>query len=370
MPVTATLTNGAGNVKAQAETIAALGYGYDMYFYDRFGQAVNILPGDTVTVYPYGADPRVLNIVEMDASANPETDQVTGFGPAGETLRVAMGNTPRSVIPAADGSFTFDFTGLYNINAGNTGSLRYYLSAQGDAQELSFAAPVVWLRAGEGSNEGRVHGYADRAGRDVRVELVRGGNVVATALGSAWPSFNLTVRDIYNNVMPIQPGDTVNVSFDGGAPIPVSVPGTALDAEINVMADTVTVSGPADATVEFDFANFPNNTPRQRTVVLSGGSATIDYAGYYDIGAGATGYVHWRDANGNSVYVNVADPVLNVYLYRTYITGYIAATGGLARARLLRGGNEVAAGSHGVYSNGSIGTLYFTDKFGQRMLWK
>ncbi len=365
--VTATLTNGPGNVKPEAIVANRIADGsgwFELAFVDRFGQPVAIWPGDRVTVYPAGAAPHVLDVVPLDSSANPDTDVVAGLAPPSERVRVdlldAAGNVAGTLSAVADGAgeFSAGFSGLVDILAGTRGRVTYLLSEQGDEEVLDLAAPVIWVREGAGSDAGLVHGLADRMGRVVRVEVSRpGSGLVATGLGEATLDFAVTVRDIYGNVVPVLPGDTVEASFDGGMPIPVDVPAAALGATVNVDEDTVAVTGPANEYVEVDLnVNFPNSSGlMERTVLLDGsGQGSVNYGGYYDLPAGVWGYVHNYDVNGNSVYVNFADPVITVYEHDTYISGYVAATAGLARARLVRESEVIAAGSSQIAADGQL----------------
>ncbi|HIQ06410.1 MAG TPA: hypothetical protein EYH31_12120 [Anaerolineae bacterium] len=83
----------------------------------------DIAAGDTLTVTA-GSATAVLSIPELSGHADHLTDRVTGRAPAGARVQVDFHGHMVDVNANADGDFAADFSGIYDIQEGDSGQLR------------------------------------------------------------------------------------------------------------------------------------------------------------------------------------------------------------------------------------------------------
>jgi hypothetical protein len=118
------------------QTVGSAGDGFfDAWFMDH-----DIVPGESVSSGSLGT-PRSITVGDISATADPFTDVVKGTAPPGRPMRITMNTYYRPVMvelaSAADGTYSYDFTGICDISGIEVYNVAWYNDA-GDCVAYEF----------------------------------------------------------------------------------------------------------------------------------------------------------------------------------------------------------------------------------------
>lgn len=288
------------------------------------GQAVSIVTGDVIELTGGGVT-TTFTVPELTAAYNNASGVLYGKGPANSPLYCS--DCWPSITTGPDGA--------YAVGAYSSGYV-YYTDTNGNRVYTGWSQPYVWVRENGDEVEGRVGTFNS----PVTVTLKSGGSVkaIATTTSNSGAWFDVSLRDAVGNPAVIMAGDTVEVSASPTVVIPV-VP---LSLNVNLAADQLTGTGPANALLD-TYAG-PNGMWRNPTVDATG-AYTADYAGYYDIQPGdgvETDY--WNDAGSYGIWLSYNAPLVRVNATANIVDGYTTPNKAVSLA-LKRGGSTLATAS-------------------------
>jgi hypothetical protein len=118
-------------------------------FFDAWFVNHDIIPGDTVSCTMGAA--HTITVADVASTADPYTDLVQGTAPPNRLMRITM-NTYRDPVvveltSGADGSFAYDFSGLYNISGIEVYNVAWY-NDTGDCVVYEFQTYSWYLPEG------------------------------------------------------------------------------------------------------------------------------------------------------------------------------------------------------------------------------
>lgn len=252
---------------------------------------VRSAPGDRLVVtMGVGAPPIELILPDLTAVADVDTDQVAGQAVAGAPIQVSVaGQGGATLATVADGSggYTVDFSGRADLVAGSTGQLVVTV-AGGHSVALAWAAPRVDATLASATVRG-----IGPAGRTVRLELRRGGIVVATAegmpgggggVGGTGGASSWTLQ-LAGSGGPegLQAGDILAVTVAGQR---IEVPIPALSLEPDAGTNAVEGTAPAGRAVRVT-ASRRGRAPETRSAVADhDGRYRVDFDAAWDLSSG------------------------------------------------------------------------------------
>jgi len=382
-----TLTTSSGTLKNDPANTTTSGwywsgsyyYAY-VYLYNNVGYDVPLEPGDVLEVAQEGETPFSMEIPELTALVDRNTNTVSGRAPA-NISSVNPANPPALSIEARginrDGcwwgtvskhiptdaagrystvfTYTNPTTGTLDLRPPNTYGYLNYVNVQGNRVRLSYRAPEVQV----GVYNSRIEGYAGMPRAGVTGTLTSGTGVVkgqfvtqAYTYSGGW--FSGYFYDSYNNLARSMPGDTVEIATSYGTVI--TVPVVELTALADPIANTVTGVGPANIAVTA--TNYitlpglkvdvygPSPSPEQWVTTDSSGNYTANKVG--DFSPGTDGYISYYTGDGDSVRRYFRAPIVYArgYSYRyaneNFVSGYAAQGNILVTLNLKRGGTVIA----------------------------
>lgn len=314
--VNLTLKDSDGVVKATAVDQSD----YEGWFWVSFPGAVDIIPGDSVTMQ-YGSQPAV-TVQVVSASVNtidPATETVTGTSPANAKMEVYTWDNYTTEYAtlvtnaSASGQYSVDFNGIVDILLGSYTYVTYH-----DAQDNEVSAGRLYVgpyvRA---SVSNWTDLYVAGQPNEVIDAVLRNslGAIKATANGVADPSgyAYLEFYDSANSSVDIIAGDTVEVNYGSGATRTVDV--VSIDYITDRDALTVTGTGPANGDLRLIY-----NTYTEADVTI-GGSGYFSHTFSY-LTAGRSMKALYRNPQGNDVEVYGYVPVFTVNPDNHYVNGY------------------------------------------------
>jgi hypothetical protein len=298
---------------AEANDIADSSNGwFETEFFSAGGSPVIIQPNDLVVVN--AGSPITVPVVPLSAVVDVATDRVTGVGPANDELAVyGWGNNTgadRFVTTAADGSYTADFSGAFDVRPGDVVRVEYE-NADGNTVWLAWNAPLVRINLGSDI----VDGYAT-PNSTASLVLKRGGATIATAEAQTASdgSFSAFFLDASGNVIDLVTDDVVEVT----ASPTVATAAIALTAVLDTRNDTVSGNGPAGAPILVAAYTCTTGgcSAAQLTVIASdAGVYAANFSGIMDLGPASYAYVQAADAAGNQTSITTTPaevPLLDI----------------------------------------------------------
>ena len=311
-PVTVTLKTGT-TIKASARTTSDAGGWFTVYLLDAVGNPAVILAGDTVEVSAPSTFFSV-PVVPLSLNANLATDVISGIGPAGASLNVyvsaSSGSAQRYPTTDASGNYTADFSGYYDIKAGDQVEVSYWNNSTRSGVYLFYNTPLVRVNA----TANTVDGYAT-PNHTVSLALKRVGSTIATASvkSNADGYFSAFFIDTTGAVVDIQAGDVIDVTASPTNSITVP----ALTASLNAATNVVSGSGPASSAIYIRLYHWnigqwyggqwyggQFNSYDQSVTTDSSGNYAVDFTGQLDLLDYDYAYVRYTDVNGNQSAVN------------------------------------------------------------------
>jgi hypothetical protein len=403
------LKRGATTV-ATAYVISSVSNGWwSVSFTDIYGNAAPVEDGDVVAVTMAGQTTNV-TVVGLSADADPDTNVVSGIGPANiitttsglpHTLQVRVNwpsYTTVNVTTDNAGAFDQDFTAYGGIEPGSTGHLRYFnhdghtIYQRFQAPNDPSAQPRVYLRGDYWSSyyvaENYVSGYVSNFCGSGTVTLKDSDGVVKAQQANVWAcnSFGAYLNDVYGNAVPIMAGDTVEATFNGETTT-VVVP----DFDVTSDYETNTVTGSTNAVVITDtygltqtLAVWPTSSYDwgygKHVLTVSGfftatnpfyesanpdwGSATLNW------GPGQVGHLRYVDADYNRVYARFQAPAAepdkplvfvrgsywnSAYTADNYVSGYVSGPCSTGSIVLEDSSGAIKAEAQNVWACNSFG---------------
>jgi uncharacterized repeat protein (TIGR01451 family) len=319
VPVTLTLRAGDETVKGvMNDGSDRSGYFNWQQFRDESDNVIDIEPGDQVVVETATWTQTVV-APSISTAVDPETEQVTGVGPADSFVEVRVRDywPPLQVPTSGDGSFLADFAGLVDIEPGTEVEVAIYddnwnrLHVVGLAPYLEIHVNYAndWVELGT------------MPGATVNLTVADGDGIRATLTGQAdgggwlgswdwdWDPENPGIR----------PGDMVTATADGL--IATVDPVGTIDALVDMDSDTVsgTVGAPwfSSVTVRCEIWTWGGPWIEITDVSGDGGSFFCDFAGEgWDIQPGQDIAVRYVEPDGDSV-INIAQS-LNLFMSVNY----------------------------------------------------
>ncbi|HFD40852.1 MAG TPA: hypothetical protein ENJ31_13500 [Anaerolineae bacterium] len=302
VPVIVRLLGGGGVERGRATTTSSTYNGYfDVNLLNASGDPLIIAPNDIVVIE---ASPAItVPVVPLSAEVDVAADQVSGNGPTNDDLRVQAGDCWRNVTTDGSGAFTADVSGECDLQAGD-GIGIYYWNNDGNEVYIEFNAPLVRVNP---VNE-IVDGYAT-PNSVATLTLKRAGNPIATATASTDEDgfFSAFFTDGSGNLVDIQPGDTVEVTASPTTSITVA----DLSATVDPDSDTVSGSGPANATLlvkAFAWTGWGWTSASKAAYSDGSGNFSVDFTGDLDLTDISYAYVRYSDANGHQSSVHTTPP--------------------------------------------------------------
>jgi len=400
-----TLTTSSGTLKNDPDNTNYEWYWSGSYYYayvylqDSMGYGVPLEPGDVLEVAQEGETPFSMEIPELTALVDRNTNTVSGRAPA-NISSVNPANPPALSIEAhginRDGpwwetvskplatdaagrystvfTYTNPTTGTLGLRPPNTYGYLNYVNAQGNQVRLSYRAPEVQVYSGW------IEGYAGMPRAGVTGTLTSGTGVVkgqfvtqAYPYSGGW--FFGYFYDSYNNPARSMPGDTVEIATSYGTVI--TVPVVELTALADPIANTVTGVGPANiAVTATNYITLPGlmvdvsspwPSPVQWVTTDSNGNYTADNVG--DFSPGAHGRISYYTGNGDSVHRYFHAPIVHVrgssssYVNENYVSGYAAQGNILVTLNLKRGGAVIVTAYRMANDDGYY-YVYLYDLYG------
>jgi len=347
--VTLELKRGGATIATAYDMSSSSSY-YSVYFYDAYGNPVDIESGDTVEVECGGATTTV-GVPEFDVTSDADKDRVTGTTDAtvvtstyGLTQTLAVWPTSYydwdygKYVTITTSVFTATNPFYYNANPANGDqTLNWYPGQQGHLRYVDaggnyvyddfqasyeYPKPIVYARGDYNryQAENYVSGYAPNFCGYGTVTLKDSGGAVKSQATNVYAcnNFGVYLNDIYGNPVDIEPGDTVEATFQGQTTV-VEVP----EFDVTSDADTDTVSGSTDATVVtstygltqtlavWPTSYYDSNYGKYVTTTASVFTATNPFyweanpasgSTNLDWGPGTSGHLRYVDADNNHVY--------------------------------------------------------------------
>jgi len=312
-PVTATLRNALGAIKATASGAAGANGSLYLYFYDSAGNGVNPSSDDQVQVDFGGGVTRAVDVVGVDFVVDRDTRTVYGSGPANTPLRLVYDYYDGvNVTTDAEGDFAHTFgwlTGGYSMQViyrnaeGNDVNNYGYVpqfTVYPDSNYLygygpSRAAVVVTLQDSGGATKGAASGTTGDSGfywisfSDADVAF---GDTVVVDVGPLHYEQEVVTLTIA--------ADTANDVVYGAAPA---------GGWLNVWADRY--FGPYSAYYyKYFYADY------------AGQFATNFWAGADVRGGDSLEVMYWQDGHFDRVYVNRYAPYVGIYHHLDQVSGY------------------------------------------------
>jgi hypothetical protein len=356
-----------GSVIAEEESFIESHY-FSFEMVDEQGAAIALQDGDIVRVDASDAvvsgdgdfSDGDLTIHTLTADVDVAADTVSGSAPDGLVWVEANGYDQDVV--ASGGSYSADFSGVYDIGPGDEVFVGYY----DDEHDLGYinaygAQIIVW----EGTDF--IQGYVPGGGL-VEISISGGGTARVWADSDGEFEANVTQTGDENTPYLIQPNDTVEVTAGDWSASVTAVP---LTAEIDTASDEVDVTGPTDATVDVVVNN------RHKLVTLSGGSGAATNPFFntggrsiyeLDLTSGDTGYVRYMDANGHEVRRTFAAPQINARLSNNEVWGYVNGGVHLVTVILADGSGTERARAYDWTRNGGYFEVYLLDDMGHDVI--
>lgn len=268
------------------------------------GQAVPITSGDRVRLLEEGGRSIEGVVPVLTIAGDADTEAVSGMAPPGAVVTVtvsgAFGANAASVGATADagGRYSASFAGTSDLQAGSNLRADHVAGAFTFRVERPLTEQVnirLYSNAvtGLGPN-----------GAPVRMELRRGGQVVAQGQGSGafLGLFGVDLLNPAGNAVPVQPGDMLRAEVGGSPSLDYTVPDLALT--VDVAADTIAGRAPAGAAVRVTAGGGPN-PPAQTATAGADGRYTVSFAGTADLAPGSSGQITSTERRGG-VDVSVA----------------------------------------------------------------
>ncbi|MBN1887846.1 MAG: hypothetical protein JW850_07635, partial [Thermoflexales bacterium] len=353
--VTVTLKDPSGAIKSTRTTWPSSGLRYIVNL------TATIRPSDTLEVAAGGVTTLIF-VDPLSAQLDPDHDQVTGLGPAGEAVALdlklydewGMAETYTGTAHVdANGSFTassFYLDGVgpqaVDIQPGDNGTLRY-THADGNQVTLNFGQ-IIYVH----QDTNQVHGYAALHSVPVSVILYApGGSVKAEAsttsssLGAGSYSVYLYTPGWPRQPVPVRGGDTVVVDIEG---VTTTVAVDLLTATPDLSSDTVSGFGPPNSSLKLTLhgchdgwsdeldcpqwvttdgaGDYSAGPFLYHTREISGGSS-VWVTRTCDIVAGTTGQVNYISPDFNVNSISYGAPQVKVQENARRVEGVVAVNG-------------------------------------------
>jgi hypothetical protein len=400
---TVTLKDSGGTVRAQSSSVWACNR-FSTSLTDKYGNAVDVEPGDTVEA-AFGGATTVVEVPDFTVTSDADTDTVSGNTDADvitdtygmtqtltlwpDTFSDDTGDDYDSVIPdGTTGDFSAVFTGT--IQPGDVGHLRYIDAnanrVYDDFQaEEEYTKPRVYIRGGSDRyrSDTYLHIYNPDCGNVDIVLKDSGGTVKTEATVHACP-WNFTYLS-----EEIEPGDTVEAT-SGDQTTVVNVP--TFDVTSDPEDDAI--YGTTDAAVVTDthgmtqtLAVWPNSTydwDYGKYVLPDANDAFTATNPFYDEAyqtwdpanldwdPGDEGHLRYVDANDNRVYDNFfaprEDPEIHVYKDSNYVWGYVVTDEETTVTVTLKSGDTVKATAYATSDGAGWFNVNFYDNAGNPVI--
>lgn len=370
-------------------------------FRDVYGNPLPIADGDSV-VATFAGRTTTVKAPVFTITANAQTGIVTGritgatvdttVPDALQSLAVypmvgSLAN-PLNVQPDANGDFSADFSSIVPLLPGSQGYVKYVDANHNTVYamwQVPFEKPVLGLR-GYGSYVDESYVYIDlpiyapeyTCTKTVSVSVRAQDNTVRWqhTMSACTQDLALFLTDGLGNPVNLNPGDTVQATFEGKSAVAV-VP------SFSVVSDpkTSTVSGTTNATVittsglTQTLAVWPTSTSdaypgsygKHVLVANSAFNATnpfypgaVEGPGGVDLywDPGAQGHVRYVDADGNFIYATFAAvsdyPVLDIHKGSNWVGGMTPVSSGQVTVTVKSGSTTKGIGS----TNTDIGGMF------------
>jgi hypothetical protein len=326
---------------------------------------VIITPGDQVTVVTslsgVPEDTRNIPVYDVHAYTNYTTNSVSGSttAPPAQWPSVYVTSGPLSLNDyltttsnldfaqttiGADGSFAVsssDFVTPVTFKQGSTGFVRVERSDGSEIYTVHGQNNFVL------ENSNVMHGYAydlptAPSGLQTGVTVVRPAPTVTAILENGQGS-QLSQGTATPIIQPwsvafgqtISAGDIVTVSINGSPPVTINVP--TLTGQINLAANEITGTGPANSTLTLGVGQIDGYVSKYSYFYYYQSTPTTNASGSFSVGSvscgtnqsvsfkpGSFAYVGYYDGNGNMIYLDFAAPRTDVMANFNYLDGWIA----------------------------------------------
>jgi hypothetical protein len=302
--VTVMVRDGSGVARAMAVTTASRDSGsFDVALYDG-GQPVLISAGDQVEITADDGSRIQVVVPRLTLIPDPEADVVTGVGPAGSVVQVALLSAMRrDSYPYRRGAFA-DETGHYAVSLGPSGNVRY-----GDSVYVSYVSPegfpiarrytLPWLNVELNTQHitGRVPYSAT-----LTIELTSASGeerASAEVPTNSTGAFDAYLLDRTGRPAIVQTGDMVRLIMAGVAPIQFVVPG--LTASADPPAAAVGGSAAPGSPVRVDLRS-GGCTYTQEVLTDDRGTFRAHFDPIAHPTLGDDGFVYWNSPDGHAVF--------------------------------------------------------------------
>ncbi len=320
--------------------------------------AVRTAPGQRLSVTIGQDPPIVLELPDITATADPDTDSVSGMAlpnaPVLVSLAAAGGGTSPTVATTADasGRYSASFAGQADIQPGSTGTVRVGVVG-GHAVTLSWAVPRLAVTLGSAAVTG-----VGPSGRSVNLALRRGGTLIARGnavvgvgfAGTTGWSVSLASADTPSAPVPVEAADVLEASIADWA-YTLLVPNLTVD--VDTEADLVSGVAPAGRSVRVTASR--GQAAESVTVTADPtGHYQANFRGLWDLATGDTVSSTVTLERGHTVTAEGGALELSVNL-RTGVVSGRAARNVTVRATLrsadgsLRASGEDRAGGNGRF---------------------
>lgn len=314
---TVTLKDSAQVVKATFSGISYPDGYFNASFYDLSGSPVLIQPGYVVQMVPQTGDTLTVNVVELTAQANVNTDMVQGKGPANSSLTVWAANSYLIVTVDNQGNFTANFNSKVDIKRGDWIDIYYYVN-EGNREYFSFTIPFLYALV----NSNYVYG-STTPNTSATLTLKDASQVVkaTVTVTSDYDGWFYAEFTSGGNPVLIVTGYTVQLVPQTGETLTFIIP--ELTGQANAATDVVQGKAPPNSILELWIWGAPANNSVEITITVdSQGNYTANLAGKADIRPGTFIIIIYYAPDGNAVCMGIAVPFLNVRVNSAYVYGY------------------------------------------------
>jgi hypothetical protein len=354
-PLTVTLKDDSGNVKGSDTDISDNNNHFSAYLYDDTGQRATVEAGDVLEA-DFGNGAVVsMEVTDMTADVDADTDTISGTGPKNDKLGVSVGSFDETV-DTDDGNWSTDASEDEDIEPGDQVLVKH-INENYHETWLYAVAPVVYVRGtGNGSTayqaDNYVSGYASRrATVNVTLKDDAGATVASRQVvaGSGDGHYATSLYDALGNAADIQGGDQVIVSASPDETIDVPEIDAEVDPDTNTITGTTSLVG-KDLGLAIAYYGWGWMVQSQTVRTDSNG----DFVATFDaINSGDRAYIRYQNSDGHWIHTLFeTEETGDTEIYARWdgggdvcsncASGYASASDTVATVMLKRGGSTLA----------------------------